>query len=58
VSDKQEPNKSLLEEIIDKTLCGLEDVKEFGPEIVKQLREIAASGDIKKAAVVAKIIKS
>lgn len=54
----KEPPRSLVEKIIDEMFADLELQAEFNPAIMQELRRLAQTGDLKKAVLVTKAIKS
>jgi len=50
--------KSLIEQILDEMFVNIERREEFDKQVIKKLKELAESGDLKKAPQVTKAIKS
>ena len=50
--------KTLIEQIFDEMFTNIERKKEFDEEIIKKLKQLAISGNLKKASHVIKVIRS
>ena len=50
--------KSLVEQILDRMFANLEERDEFDKQVVQELKDLAASGNLQKAPHVIKAIKS
>jgi len=50
--------KSLVEQILDDMFANIEQQEEFDADTVQRLKQLAASGNLKKAAQVIRAIKS
>ena len=50
--------KSLVEQILDEMFTKIEGQEEFGTQTIQNLRQLAASGGLKKPQQIAKVIKS
>lgn len=50
--------KSLVEQILDDMFANIEQQEAFDPDTVQRLKQLAASGNLKKAAQVIRAIKS
>jgi hypothetical protein len=57
VTEETPIQKSLIEQIVDEMFVSLEARKEFGTQIVQELKQLAIRGELKKAPRVAKAIK-
>ncbi len=49
--------KSLVEQIFDEMFASIEEREEFDAQIIKKLKQLAVSGDLKKATQVSRTIK-
>ena len=50
--------KSLAEQILDEMFASIEAREEFDDQTIQKLKQLALSGDLKKASQVTKVIKS
>jgi hypothetical protein len=54
---EKDPPRSLVEQIIDEMFASLEAHPEFNADVIQELKRLAQTGDLKKAAYVTKAIK-
>jgi len=50
--------KSLVEQILDRMFANLEEREEFDKQVIQELKRLATTGNLQKAAQVTKAIKS
>jgi len=58
MAEKAEIQKSITDQIYDEFITLLQGHKEFDPEVIEKLRQLAQNGDLRKSQQVVKAIKA